>query len=92
MVAGAAEGFEVVRSIVETPEHQCRLKRNGGKGIDGEAYGVAVGINRGNDGDTGGKAPKGTAQGAAVGLLLGHRKFAARKRPYYPHSPVARRE
>ena len=35
VVAGFAEGFEIVRAVVQTPEDQGRLQGNGGEGIDG---------------------------------------------------------
>lgn len=56
VVAGAAEGFEAVRAVIETPQHQRRIERNGGEGIHGQADGLAIGVDGGDDGDAGGKA------------------------------------
>jgi len=72
VVAGAAEGVEVVRSVVEAPEHQRRLQRDGREGIDGQADRLSLRIERRDDGDAGREAPVGIAQGAAVVGGLGH--------------------
>lgn len=62
VVAGTTKGFETIRAVVEAPEHQRRIERDGGEGIDGQADRPAVGIECCDDGDPGGKAPQGIAQ------------------------------
>ena len=94
VVAGLAEGGQVVRLVVEAPEDERRLERDGGEGIDGQADGVAVRVDGRDDGDAGGIAAEGVAQGAAVVLRLGHRAGPVgrkKKRPYYPCSRSPRR-
>ena len=56
VVAGFAEGFEIVRAVVQTPEDQGRLQRNGGEGIDGESDGMPVRVDGRHDGNPGGEA------------------------------------
>ena len=72
VMAGTAEGLEVVRGIVEAPEHQRRLQRHGREGVDGQANRLAFGVERRDDGHAGREAPVGIAQGAAVVDGLGH--------------------
>ena len=73
VVAGAAEGAEVDRAVVEAPEHQRGIERYRRKRVNGQAYGPAIGVDRRHDGNAGGEAPEGVAQGTVVDLCLGHR-------------------
>ena len=73
VVTGLAEGGKVVRVVVEAPEHQGRIERDGRKGIDGEPDRLAVGVDGRDDGDAGGEASERVAQRAGVCLGLGHR-------------------
>ena len=79
MVAGAAEGLEVVRGVVQAPEDERRAQRNGGKRIDGQADRVAIGIDGRDDGDAGRKAPEGIAQVAGVVRVEAHLGWLAGK-------------
>ena len=72
VMTGPAEGLEVVRIIVQTPEDERRLKRNRGKRIDGQPDRVAIRVDGRDNGDAGSEASEGIAQGAAVVLRLGH--------------------
>ncbi len=72
MVAGLAESFQIVRAIIEAPQHQRRLQRDGGEGIDRQSDRMTVRIDCRDDGDAGGEAAEGIAQGAGIGLRLGH--------------------
>jgi len=72
VVTSLAEGFEIMRAIVEAPQHQRRLQRDSGEGIDRQPNRMAVRVDCRDDGDAGGKAAKGIAQGAGIGLRLGH--------------------
>lgn len=72
VMAGLAEGLEIVRTVVQAPQHQRRLQGNGGEGIDRQPDRMTVRVDRRDDGDAGGKAAKGIAQGAGIGLRLGH--------------------
>lgn len=89
MVAGAAEGLKVVRSVVEAPEHQRWLQRNGREGIGRQADRLSFRVERRDDGNAGRKASIGVAQGAAVVLNLGHRVALTEKgriiRAPHPH-------
>jgi endonuclease III len=89
VVAGFLEGRQVVRTVVQAPEDQRRVERDGREGIDGQADGVPVRIDGRDDGDTGGEAAKGVAQ--ARGCRIGLESWVERlgrlkKRPYYPCS------
>jgi len=79
VVTGVAESFQVVRTVIEAPQHQGGLQRNGREGIDGQPDGVAIRVDGGNHGDTGGEAPEGVAQGAGIGFCLRHRAGPAGK-------------
>lgn len=68
VMAGLAKGFQIVRSVVQTPEHERRLQRDCGKRIDCQTNGMAVRVDGRNDGNAGGKAAKGVAQGAGIWL------------------------
>lgn len=94
VVAGAAEGFQAVRVVIQAPEYQRRLERDGREGIDGQADRPAVRVERRDDGDPGGEAPEGVAQGTGVVGNLGHGGRTGRgrrKTPYYPCSRSPRR-
>jgi len=73
VVAGTVEGGQVVRAVVEAPEDQGRVERDGREGIDGESDGLAIRVDGSDDGDTGGEAAKRVAQGAGIGFCLSHR-------------------
>ena len=79
VMAGAAEGCQVVRAVIQTPENQRRIKRNRREGIDGQANGMTVRVDGRDDGDTGGEAAKRVSQGAGIGFCLRHRDDPAVK-------------
>ena len=72
VVAGAAEGFEIVRVVIQAPEHERRRQRNSRERIDGQADGVPIGINGGDDGNAGRETSQCVAQGSAVVRILAH--------------------
>ncbi len=73
VVAGLAEGFEVVRAVVEAPENKRRVERDGREGIDGQADRMTVRVDGSDHADAGGESSQGIAQGAAIVLRQGHR-------------------
>ncbi len=72
VMAGLAKGGEIVRAVVQAPEHQRRLQRHRREGIDGQADRMTVRVDGRDDGDAGREAAQGIAQGAGVGLRCGH--------------------
>ena len=55
VMAGPVEGGQVVRAVVQAPEDEGRVERNGREGIDGQPDGMAIGVDGGDDGDTRGE-------------------------------------
>ena len=68
VMARLAEGFQIVRLVIQAPQHQRGLQRHGRKGVHRQPDGMTIRVNGRNDGNTGGKAAKGIAQGARIGL------------------------